>query len=102
MCRRRGAIVASIALDDIKIIKGEEVLGMYQFNTMTAKHYFCTKCGIYTHHQRRSNPSEYSFNVGCLEGINPYELGDVPVYDGINHMADRDGQYRHADYSSDQ
>lgn len=99
MCRRRGAIVASVPLDGIRFIKGEDVLGLYQFNTRTAKHFFCTRCGIYTHHQRRSNPSQYSFNVGCLEGVNPYELGNIPVYDGVNHMADRDGQYRHASYS---
>jgi hypothetical protein len=102
MCRRRGAIVASVALDGIKIVQGEKALGLYQFNTYTAKHFFCTKCGIYTHHQRRSNPSQYSFNVGCLDGVNPYELGAVPVYDGVNHMADADGQYRHADYSDDE
>lgn len=89
MCRRRGAIVASVPLDGLKIIKGEKLLTVYQFNTMTAKHYFCSKCGIYTHHQRRSNPKEYGFNIACLEGVNPFELTDVPVMDGINHPADR-------------
>ncbi len=89
MCRRRGAIVASVPLDGINIIKGREFLSLYQFNTKTAKHYFCSNCGIYTHHQRRSNPEEYGFNVACLEGVNPYELGEVPVMDGVNHSADR-------------
>lgn len=63
---------------------------LYQFNTMTAKHYFCSNCGIYTHHQRRSNPDQYGFNVGCLEGVNPFDLGEVAIYDGINHPADRE------------
>lgn len=89
MCRRRGAIVASVSLDGINIIKGEEHLKLYQFNTMTAKHYFCSNCGIYTHHQRRSNPTQYGFNVACLEGVNPFELGEIPVNDGVNHPADR-------------
>mgnify|MGYP000491656498 FL=1 len=89
MCRRRGAIVSPVLLDDIKIVKGEDILSLYQFNTMTAKHYFCSKCGIYTHHQRRSNPKEYSFNVACLEGVNSYDLGEVPILNGINHPADR-------------
>jgi len=89
MCRRRGAIVASVPLDGLKILKGQEVLSVYQFNTRTAKHYFCSVCGIYTHHQRRSNPNQYGYNVGCLEGVNPFELGEVPVLDGINHPADR-------------
>jgi len=89
MCRRRGAIAASVALDEIKILKGEDSLSLYQFNTHTAKHYFCSKCGIYTHHQRRSNPEQYGFNVACLEGVNPLELENIPTYDGVNHPADR-------------
>ncbi|WP_196767309.1 GFA family protein [Vibrio nigripulchritudo] len=89
ICRRKGAIVASVDLDGIKILKGEDVLKLYQFNTETAKHYFCSNCGIYTHHQRRSNPHEYGFNVGCLEGVNPFDLGEVVTNDGVNHPADR-------------
>ena len=89
MCRRRGAIVASVPLNGIRIIQGEKALKLYQFNTNTAKHFFCGECGIYTHHQRRSNPSEYGYNVGCLEGVNPYELVEIEVMDGVNHPSDR-------------
>ena len=99
MCRRKGYIVATVPLDGIRVLKGQAVMRMYQFNTMTAKHYFCDNCGIHTHHQRRSNPEQYSFNVGCLEGINPFEIDDIPVYDGTNHMKDGDGTYRIANYS---
>ncbi|HHX8300181.1 TPA: GFA family protein [Vibrio diabolicus] len=88
MCRRRGAIVASVPLNGIRIVQGEDVLKLYQFNTRTAKHFFCGECGIYTHHQRRSDPSEYGYNVGCLEGVNPYELGTIEVMDGVNHPSD--------------
>jgi len=89
ICRRKGAIVALVKLDGIRIIKGEDKLKLYQFNTNTAKHYFCSNCGIYTHHQRRSFPDEYGFNVGCLEGVNPFDLGDIVTHDGVNHPADR-------------
>jgi hypothetical protein len=89
ICRRKGAIVASVTLDGIRIVKGEEYLRLYQFNTHTAKHYFCAACGIYTHHQRRSNPQEYGFNIGCLDGVNPFDIPDVPTNDGVNHPADR-------------
>ena len=54
ICRRKGAMVGSVPLAGIKILKGEDVLKLYEFNTKTAKHYFCSICGIYTHHQRRS------------------------------------------------
>ena len=57
---------------------------MYQFNTNVAKHYFCKKCGIYTHHQRRSNPNEFAINVGCIDDLDPnkYFKLDVVNNDG--------------------
>jgi hypothetical protein len=87
-CRRRGAIVASVPLSGIRILQGEAALRCYQFNTRTAKHYFCSVCGIYTHHQRRSNPAEYGYNLASLEGVNPFDLGEVPTRDGVHHPAD--------------
>jgi hypothetical protein len=89
ICRRKGAIVASVPMSGIRIIQGEEHLKLYQFNTQTARHYFCSECGIHTHHQRRSNPNQYGYNVGCLEGVNPFDIPHVPVNDGVNHTADR-------------
>ena len=58
-CRMRGAIAVSADLGGVDILSGEEALSLYKFNTGTAKHLFCSKCGIYTHHQRRSNPNQY-------------------------------------------
>jgi hypothetical protein len=89
ICRRKGAIVGSVPLSGLRVVQGADVLKLYQFNTRVARHYFCSNCGIYTHHQRRSSPNEYGYNVGCLEGVNPYLLPPVPVNDGINHPADR-------------
>lgn len=88
LCRRKGAIVASVPLAGLEVLQGHEQLRLYQFNTKTAKHYFCSVCGIYTHHQRRSKPQEYGYNVGCLEGVNPYDLEDVALHDGVNHPSD--------------
>lgn len=92
ICRRKGAIVGSILLSGIKILQGKGVLKLYQFNTNTAKHYFCSNCGIYTHHQRRSNPQQYGYNIGCLEGVNPFDINKIPTNDGVNHPADRAGR----------
>ena len=89
ICRRKGTIAASVPLAGLKVVQGAESLTLYQFNTFTARHYFCSKCGIYTHHQRRSNPEQFSYNVACLEGVNPFELDPVPVLDGVNHPSDQ-------------
>jgi hypothetical protein len=88
ICRRKGAIVASVPLSGLRVVRGSEALRLYQFNTMTAEHFFCSNCGIYTHHRRRSNPNEYGYNVGCLDGVDPFDLEAVPVNDGVHHPAD--------------
>ncbi|PIE14892.1 MAG: aldehyde-activating protein [Rhodobacterales bacterium] len=88
-CRRRGAIAVSVNLGDLQVVRGADQLSLYTWGTHTAKHYFCSVCGIYTHHQRRSNPNEYGVNAGALEGINPRDLGDVPWAEGVNHPSDR-------------
>lgn len=91
MCRRRGAICASVPVEDLEVVQGAELLARYQFNTRVAQHYFCKVCGIYTHHLRRSDPTVYAFNVACLDGVNPFDLGEVPTSDGANHILDRAG-----------
>ncbi len=85
----RGAVAVSAKVGDITFLAGEDALTLYQFNTGVAKHYFCSKCGIYTHHQRRSNTNEYGINAACLEGVSPFDFNDVPVFDGITHPSDR-------------
>ncbi|MDQ2065768.1 GFA family protein [Xinfangfangia sp. CPCC 101601] len=87
-CRMRGAIAASVQLADITFVKGEDNLTLYQFNTRTAQHYFCKTCGIYTHHQRRSNPNQFGVNVACIEGVSPFDFPEVPVMDGVSHPSD--------------
>lgn len=89
ICRRKGAVVASVPVSGIRILKGSEYLKLYKFNTGVAKHYFCGVCGIYTHHQRRSSPDEYGYNVGCLDGVNPFAIANIPTNDGVNHPTDR-------------
>ena len=39
----------------------------YTFNTGTAKHLFCSVCGIKSFYVPRSHPDGYSVNVRCLD-----------------------------------
>jgi hypothetical protein len=90
-CRMRGAIAVSAPLSEMEFIKGEDNLTLYQFNTGTAKHYFCKTCGIYTHHQRRSDPSQFGVNVACIEDVSPFDFPEVLVTDGVHHPSDIPG-----------
>jgi hypothetical protein len=93
-CRMRGAVAASADVGGIKFLRGEDALTSYRFNTGSAQHFFCSKCGIYTHHQRRSNQNQYGVNVACLDGVSPFDFSEVPVFDGVNHPNDTGGLAR--------
>ena len=89
ICKSKGYIIGVVGPDDFKLIKGEELLKLYQFNTKAAQHYFCSNCGIHTHNRPRSNPKIYGINIACVEGVKPFEIENVPVNDGENHPLDQ-------------
>jgi len=89
MCKRKGTMVATIEKKDLKVIKGENKIKVYQFNTKVAKHHFCSECGIYTHHKMRSRPDTFGLNVGCIDDIDQFKLENVGLNDGQNHPMDQ-------------
>ncbi|GGD76524.1 GFA family protein [Croceicoccus mobilis] len=91
ICRMRGAVAVSAPLDSLTVTAGMDALTLYQFNTKEARHFFCSKCGIYTFHQRRSDPTQYGVNVACLEGVSPFDFTEVEVMNGQFHPRDGGG-----------
>ena len=88
ICRMRGAVAVTSTPADFQVTRGEDLLATYRFNTGTAEHHFCSKCGIYTHHKRRSWPDQLGVNVACLEGVSPFDFRELIVFDGTRHPAD--------------
>jgi hypothetical protein len=88
MCRMRGAVMVMTDTGGVKVLQGADALTSYRFNTGVAEHFFCKLCGVYTHHQRRSDQTSYAVNVACLEGVSPFDFAKVPVNDGANHPND--------------
>ena len=66
-----------------RLIKGEDKLTAYTFNTGAAKHLFCSVCGIKSFYVPRSHPDGYSVNFRCL---NPEDFTSVITtsFDGRN------------------
>jgi len=93
-CRMRGAVAVSADLGGVEVTAGAGALARYRFGTGTAEHYFCSVCGIYTHHRRRSDPNQYGVNVACLQGVSPFDFDEVPVVDGTRHPSDTGGEPR--------
>ena len=89
ICKRKGAIMSIVKNEDFKITKGKDKLKMYQFHSKVAKHYFCSNCGIYTHHNPRINPTLTGFNLGCIDDIDTFNLQNIIITDGNNHPLDK-------------
>lgn len=91
ICRMRGAVAVTSTPDAFRVTQGADKLATYRFNTKTAEHHFCSICGIYTHHKRRSNPNQLGVNVACLNDVSPFDFREVVVFDGNRHPADNAG-----------
>ena len=79
ICKKKGYIMTPVSPENFKLVKGQDLLTLYQYHTKVAKHYFCSKCGIHTHANPRSNPKIYTVNVACIEGVKPFELKNVEI-----------------------
>jgi hypothetical protein len=73
ICIRKNAKMCMVSKDSVQIIKGKDNLSSYKFNTNIAEHFFCKTCGIYTHHNRRSDSNGAAINIGCIDAINPFD-----------------------------
>lgn len=81
ICRKKNALMHRVPPDRFRLLKGEDNLTLYQWNTGTAKHYFCKTCGIYPFHQPRVAPDEFTVNVACLDGVDLSAL-EISEFDG--------------------
>lgn len=81
ICRKSGYLHLIVPASRFKLLRGEKSLVSYAFNTKTAKHLFCKRCGIKSFYVPRSNPEGYSVNIRCLDGMDPAEVR-VHAFDG--------------------
>ena len=73
LCKRKGYIIGVIGPDDLKITKGENLLKLYQYHTKTAKHYFCSICGIHTQQAKKQSKNIWS-QCGLRRGCKPFRI----------------------------
>jgi hypothetical protein len=75
MCSKSGYLHLIVPADRFKLISGGEALSTYSFNTHTAKHLFCSTCGVKSFYIPRSHPDGISVNARCI---------DSPTVDSIS------------------
>jgi len=67
ICAKSGFLHLIVPPSAFRLVRGEDALTTYTFNTGTAKHRFCRTCGIKVFYIPRSNPDGFDVNVRCLE-----------------------------------
>ena len=67
ICSKTGYLHLIVPADRFRLVRGSDVLTTYTFNTGTAKHLFCSVCGIKSYYVPRSHPDGYSINARCID-----------------------------------
>ena len=86
LCSMTGYLHLIVPAARFRLLRGEDALTTYTFNTGVAKHRFCRDCGIKSFYVPRSNPDGYDVNVRCLDAGTIRELTVTP-FDGRNWEA---------------
>ncbi|MDZ4349708.1 MAG: GFA family protein [Xanthomonadaceae bacterium] len=81
ICRKAGFLHLIVPADRFRLLQGEDALVDYRFNTGTARHRFCGRCGIKAFYIPRSHPDGVDVNVRCLD-IAPDHPLTVTPFDG--------------------
>ncbi len=58
-------------------------LTLYQFGTLTAKHYFCRHCGVSPFTRPRLDPARWAVNLRCIDALDLSSL-EIQEFDGVN------------------
>ena len=80
ICRMSGFLHLIVPRSRFHLLQGADELTEYKFNTGTARHLFCSRCGIKSFYVPRSNPDGYSVNVRCLDS-RTIEHVEVQLFD---------------------
>jgi hypothetical protein len=83
MCAKAGYLHLIVPKSRFRLVKGKSKLTTYTFNTETAKHLFCSVCGIKSFYVPRSHPDGYSVNFRCLDAEDFHSVLTVD-FDGRN------------------
>lgn len=82
ICSMSGFIHLIVPRAAFNLLRGEDDITTYTFNSGVAKHTFCRVCGVKPFYIPRSNPDGVDVNVRCLQP-QPRSIKVVP-FDGQN------------------
>ncbi len=83
VCRMNGFLHLIVPKSRFRLVAGHDKLTTYTFNTKTAKHLFCSVCGVKSFYVPRSHPDGYSVNLRALNAKD-FRAVKIVAFDGRN------------------
>lgn len=74
MCAKKGYLHLIVPEDDFELLQGADAITTYTFGTHTAKHHFCSRCGVHSYYRPRSHPQSVDVNIRCLDDVDPSDF----------------------------
>ena len=81
MCGKSGYLHLIVPADRFRLLSGADALTTYTFNTGTARHLFCSVCGIKSFYVPRSHPDGFSVNARCIDSPTVKRV-DIRAFNG--------------------
>jgi hypothetical protein len=97
ICRMTGFLHLIVPKCRFRLLAGAAELETYTFNTGTARHLFCRRCGVKSFYVPRSNPDGYSVNVRCLSAETIAGMNVSPFDDNDRAASEAAIQHRSRD-----
>jgi hypothetical protein len=83
ICAKKGYLHWIVSPERFRLLTPAAELATYTFNTGTAKHHFCPRCGVAAFYIPRSAPDKIDVNLRCVEKVDLDKLS-VSCFDGRN------------------
>lgn len=90
ICVKKGVVHFAAEPEELKVLRGEDEIETYRFNTEVAEHNFCRRCGIHVYSRPRNSPHRFSVNARCLDDYEGLRRDiEIVAFNGQNHPKDQ-------------
>ncbi|WP_112663230.1 GFA family protein [Microvirga flavescens] len=81
ICSRKGYLLTFVPRSALNVVRGEDDLATYTFNSHTIRHRFCKTCGCAPFGEGKAPTGEEmaAINVRCLEEFDRATINSVPI-----------------------
>lgn len=78
-----GFLTLFVLKNNFRLLKDDDAITTYTFNSGVAQHFFCKHCGVKSYYFPRSHPDGLTVKVNCIK-LESIERIEETAFDGQN------------------